>query len=258
LTMVLGTGFLLLISMALSTFLSSGMSAVGAHLPMSEGIAHALNFIVSFGVISLLFAMIFKYLPDVKVPFRVVWFGAILTAFLFTIGKYALALYLGRESTASPYGAAGSVIIIMMWVYYASVILLFGAEFTHAYARVTGTEVVPNKFAVPVTREQRAQQGLESVKKDGRKGASEGRKPEPGRKQEGGDHDLAGKPAIAAAMVAKHEKRLRENETVAADWLAKQNPQEYVTVLLAAGVIGGLLLRVRLLRRGVRGFLESR
>src|SRR5258705_10828770 len=102
----------------------------------------------------------------------------------------------------------------MMWVYYASVILLFGAEFTHAYARVTGTEIVPNKFAVPVTREQRAQQGMEQGKKDARKGANKSRKPESGRKQEE-DHDLAGKPALAAVMVAKHEKRLRESESVA-------------------------------------------
>jgi membrane protein len=257
LTMVLGTGFLLLVSMALSTFLSTGMSAIGNALPMSEGIAHALNFIVSFGVISVLFAMIFKYLPDVKVPFRVVWFGAILTAFLFTIGKYALALYLGRESTASPYGAAGSVILIMMWVYYASVILLFGAEFTHAYAKVTGTEIVPNRFAVPITREQRAQQGMKPDKKDAGKGDDKGRKSEFGRKPEE-DHDLAGKPAIAAAMVAKHEKRLRESESFAADWFAKQDPKEYVPVLVAAGVIGGLLLRFSLLRRAVRVFLESR
>lgn len=260
LTMVLGTGFLLLVSMALTTFLSSGMGALGDKLPMSEGIAHALNFIVSFGVISLLFAMIFKYLPDVKVPFRVVWFGALLTAFLFTIGKYGLAFYLGRASTTSTYGAAGSVIVIMMWVYYASIILLFGVEFTHAYARVTGTEVVPNKYAVPITEEQRAQQGMEPEKKAGGKAAwkkARQREPLPGKI--GADGSREKPAAVAAAMVAEHERRVaHQTEAVGTDWLKAYRPKEYVPVLLAAGLLGGLLFRNRLLRRGVQMLAESR
>jgi membrane protein len=132
LSMVLGIGFLLLVSMALSTFLTAITKSMGSGLP--QVFAHALDIIVSLGVVSLLFAMIFKYLPDVKVPFRKVWVGAIGTALLFTAGKELLALYLGRASTASAYGAAGSVIIIQMGVYYASLNLYFGAEFTQVYA----------------------------------------------------------------------------------------------------------------------------
>src|SRR5436305_826607 len=94
LTMVLGIGFLLLVSMALTTFLSAATSSAGSQLPIPEAVAHILNFVVSFAVISVLFAMIFKYLPDVKIPFRKVWVGAIGTALLFTAGKYVLALYL--------------------------------------------------------------------------------------------------------------------------------------------------------------------
>ena len=90
--------------------------------------------------------MIFKYLPDIKVPFRKVWVGAIGTALFFTIGKYLLALYLGRKSTTSAYGAAGSVVVILMWVYYASLILFFGAEFTQVYARQTGAKILPGKY----------------------------------------------------------------------------------------------------------------
>jgi len=268
LSMVLGTGFLLLVSMVLTTVLTAGMGAIWKNIPMGEGLAHALNFIVSFGVITLLFAMIFKYLPDVKIPFRVVWFGAILTALLFTIGKYALAMYLGRESTASPFGAAGSVILIMMWVYYASVILLYGVEFTHAYAKVTGTEVVPTKYAVPVTDEQRAQRGMEPGKKSGkgqprRQGApvranNEAPPDHRGAKEE----EFDGKPAIAAAMVAEHEKRVaQEDEALAAMslgyWKIAHHPKEYVPVLLAAGLAGGLLLRFKALRHGVRIFLRN-
>ncbi|HSU56732.1 MAG TPA: YihY/virulence factor BrkB family protein, partial [Candidatus Dormibacteraeota bacterium] len=147
-SIVLGVGFLLLVSMALTTFLSAAGGSIASKLGISEAFAHALNFIVSFAVITVLFAMIFKYLPDVKIPFSKVWVGAIGTALLFTLGKYLLALYLGRESTRSSYGAAGSVIIILMWIYYASVILFFGAEFTQVYAKQTGTKIVPDKYAI--------------------------------------------------------------------------------------------------------------
>jgi membrane protein len=160
LTMVLGVGFLLLVSLMLSTFMTAFSGWLGGLLPIPEAAAHALNFVVSFAVVTLLFAMIFKALPDVKIPLSKVWVGAIATSLLFVLGKYLLALYLGRSSTTSSFGAAGSVIVIMMWVYYASVILLFGAEFTQVYARATGTKVVPNKYAVPVTENERAVEGM--------------------------------------------------------------------------------------------------
>jgi membrane protein len=160
LTMVLGIGFLLLVSLALTTFLSSMMGSVSSRFAISETLAHILNLVVSFAVISVLFGMIFKFLPDVKIPFRNVWMGAVVTAFLFTIGKYLLSLYLGRESTASAYGAAGSVILVLMWIYYASVILFLGAEFTYVYTKDTGTKIVPTKYAEPVMQEQRAREGM--------------------------------------------------------------------------------------------------
>src|SRR5579883_1863749 len=159
-SMVLGVGFLLLISMALSTALTAMTEAIQTSIPMGGFLAHGLDIVVSFGVVMVLFAMIFKVLPDVKVPWKKVWMGAAMTTLLFTIGKELLALYLGRASTTSTYGAAGSVIIILMWVYYASVILFFGAEFTQVYAKNTGTVVRPTEYAVPVTAEERAQQGL--------------------------------------------------------------------------------------------------
>src|SRR6185369_81448 len=143
---------------------------IGTVIPMGDVLAHIFDFAVSFAVITLLFAMIFKYLPDVRIPWSKVWVGAVGTALLFTLGKYLLGLYLGKQSTASAYGAAGSVIVILMWVYYASVILFFGAEFTQVYAKQTGTKVVPAKYAVPVTEEERAQEGIPRDAGGGRRG----------------------------------------------------------------------------------------
>lgn len=158
-SMVLGVGFLLLISMALSTVLS----ALTSHFGGVGWLAHVLDFAVSFAVVTVLFAMIFKYLPDVHVPWSKVWIGAIGTTILFTIGKILLGLYLGRQSTSSPFGAAGSVILVLMWIYYASVILFVGAEFTQVYAKRTGAKVQPTHYAVRVTVEERAQQGMVSA-----------------------------------------------------------------------------------------------
>jgi membrane protein len=158
--MVLGLGFLLLISMVITTALEAFAGAIGQYLPVPKFLMIAFSVLITFFVVTLLFAMIFKFLPDVKVRWRHVWIGAVTTALLFTIGKYLLALYLGREGTASAYGAAGSVIVIMLWVYYSSVILFFGAEFTQVYARKSGAKIVPSRYAVPVTGRARAQQGM--------------------------------------------------------------------------------------------------
>src|SRR4051812_30459832 len=121
--MVLGIGFLLLISMVLSTALSASTGAIGRVLSLPTWAGAIFDFVVSFGVVTALFAMMFKFLPDVKIPWRHVWGGAVGTALLFTIGKILLALYLGRESTSSAYGAAGAVVILLLWVYYAATIL---------------------------------------------------------------------------------------------------------------------------------------
>jgi membrane protein len=94
--------------------------------------------------------MIFKFMPDVKVGWRDVWAGAAMTALLFTAGKFAIGFYLGRSTVASAYGAAGSVIIVLLWVYYSAQILFFGAEMTQVYARKHGSHVKPSKYARPI------------------------------------------------------------------------------------------------------------
>jgi len=226
-TMVLGIGFLLLVSMALTTFLTAVAGKIGSMLPISEVLIHVLNFIVSFGVVALLFAMIFKYLPDIKVPFSKVWVGAIGTAILFTIGKYLLALYLGRESTRSSFGAAAAVIIILMWVYYASLILFFGAEFTQVYAKQTGTKIVPDEFGVRTTERERAAEGIPHEK------TPPGQKPYP----------APGQPAWEPQPVA-HAATPGE--------VVRNRPWQLVGVMFAAGFMGVTLLRFKLLRKGLR------
>jgi membrane protein len=126
---VVALGFLLLISM----LITAGLAAVGKSLGnvVPEALLHVVEFVVSFAVISLLFAMMFKWLPDTHVAWRDVWLGAIGTAVLFEIGKYVIGLYIGKQGLESTYGASASIVVVLIWVYYSAQIVLFGAEFTH-------------------------------------------------------------------------------------------------------------------------------
>ena len=158
--MVVGIGFVLLVSLVLSAWLAAVGTYVGSLLPPPATGLEALNFIISFVVITGSFALIFKLLPDVKIAWRDVWLGAAVTSLFFTVGKFLIGLYLGKSAVASAYGAAGSLVIIVVWVYYSAQILLFGAEFTKVWTKRRGSGFVPEKTAVPVTQEARAEQGL--------------------------------------------------------------------------------------------------
>lgn len=146
---VLGSGFLLLVSLVLSAGLAAVGDTLQALLPAPEAVLQAINILVSFVVITLLFAMIYKLIPDVSNGWKDVWVGAAMTAFLFTVGKFLIGLYLGKSDVGLAYGAAGSVIVILLWVYYASQIFLFGAEFTAVYAASHGSQIMPTKNAIP-------------------------------------------------------------------------------------------------------------
>ena len=148
---LLGTAFLLMVSLVLSAALAAVGAAVHGWLPAPEAVLQVLNFILSFAVISLLFAMMFKLLPDVKITWRDVWLGGIVTALLFTVGQYALGLYLGKSEVGSSFGAAGSLVILLVWIYYSAQILLFGAQFTVVYANTAGSRIVPSEIARPVS-----------------------------------------------------------------------------------------------------------
>lgn len=158
--MVLVIGFLLLTSLLLTTALTSFNDYLDHIFALPPAIWIVATFLVSFGMVTLLFAFIFKVLPDAQIEWRHVWIGAIVTAALFEVGKLALGWYLGRESTASSFGAAGAVVLLLLWVYYASCILFFGAEFTQVYAREDGKVVAPAENAQPVSAAQRTEEGL--------------------------------------------------------------------------------------------------
>lgn len=159
-TMVAVILFLLLISLVVSAGLSALNEALTGLMPETGVLLLIVNFLISLVVIILLFALVYKYIPSVKIAWRDVWIGAIITGILFTIGKEAISLYIGQSSTASSYGAAGSLVILLLWVYYAAQIFFLGAEFTQVYANQHGSRLVPEEGAVPITEEARAQQGM--------------------------------------------------------------------------------------------------
>lgn len=149
-SLVLAIGFLLLISLVLSAAVAAATKWLGDSLPMPGLLFGSLSFVISLGVVTLLFAMIFKILPDADVRWKDVWIGAFLTSVLFSVGKLLLALYFGREGAASAYGAAGALILLLSWVYYSANILMLGAEFTQVYARHKGRRIQPKDNAVRV------------------------------------------------------------------------------------------------------------
>jgi membrane protein len=125
-------------------------------IPGGGAVGHVLELGTSFAVITLLFAMIFKVLPDVKLGWSDVWIGALVTAALFKIGKFVIGTYIGKAGIGSAYGAAGSIVILITWVYYSAQILYFGAEFTQVYATTQGTRVAPTENAEPTSPQDRA------------------------------------------------------------------------------------------------------
>ncbi|MCX6049063.1 MAG: YihY/virulence factor BrkB family protein [Chloroflexi bacterium] len=153
-TLVLGIGFLLLVSLLLSAVLSALSHWFGNLVPGAEWVWEIVNFVISFGVITLLFCLIYKILPDAEIAWRDVWLGAAVTALLFTIGKLVLGLYLGNTSSA--YGAAGSLVVFLLWVYYSAQILFLGAEFTQVYSNQHGTGIRPASNAVATDNYQEA------------------------------------------------------------------------------------------------------
>lgn len=155
--MVLAIGFLLLVSLAVSALLTGLTRFLGTAFGATEFVAHGFDLIVSFVLVTTLFAMIYKILPDAKVEWRDVWVGAALTSFLFSIGKLLIGIYLGSSGVTSPYGAAGSLITILLWVYYSSLIFFLGAEFTQVFAREYGSGVHPSEYAQPLADAPAAQ-----------------------------------------------------------------------------------------------------
>jgi membrane protein len=151
-SIALCVGFLLLVSLVISAVISALQDYMNNWLPGMPWFWETANVVASFVVIAILFAMIYKFLPDVLISWTDVWIGAAVTALLFTGGKYLIGIYLGHTATASAFGAAGSLVVLLFWVYYSSLIVFFGAEFTQVYARRYGSKIRPQSHAVRVGR----------------------------------------------------------------------------------------------------------
>jgi len=164
---VLGFGFLLLVSLVLSAAVSLLDSWIGALIPGWVIAGYILNYGISLGLVTVVLAAIFKILPDVKIAWRDVWVGALVTSVLFHIGKFGISLYIGKASVGSTFGAAGSLAVLLVWIYYSSQIVLFGAEFTRVYANEYGSRVVADDNAIPAPETPLARAALEKQLKKG-------------------------------------------------------------------------------------------
>ena len=159
-TMVLGIGFLLLASLILSAALSAMGEYIGNRWPLADFWLGLINFLISFIVITLLFAMIFKFLPEIKIAWKDVWLGAAVTSSLFSLGKFLIGLYLGRSEVGNTFGGAGSLAILLIWIYYSAQILFLGAEFTQVYANRYGSKIAADPGMVKLSEGERAEQGI--------------------------------------------------------------------------------------------------
>lgn len=159
-TMVLGIGFLLLASLVISAALSALGEYIDTRLPFADFWLELINFIISFVVITFLFTMIFKFLPEINIAWKDVWLGAAVTSALFSLGKFLIGFYLGRSEVGNTFGAAGSLAILLIWIYYSAQILFFGAEFTQVYANKYGSKIVPDPGMVKITEQERSQKGI--------------------------------------------------------------------------------------------------
>ena len=194
-SMILGIGFLLLVSLVISAGLSAVNETVGNAIPVSEILLQIINLIISVGVITVLFALIFKFLPDAEIAWRDVWLGAFFTALLFSLGKFLIGLYLGNSAVASSFGAAGSLVLLLIWIYYSAQILFFGAEFTQVYANQLGSKIVP---------EGEAEAGVEGITPEAAR--------KPSKQREFSPH-LA--PPAASAITARESKLEQQNSQTA-------------------------------------------
>jgi membrane protein len=146
-SMVLGVGFLLIVSLAASALLTAVSTMVGGYLPIDAATAYILDLTISFAFITLLFAVIYKFVPDLRIAWKDVWIGAAAAALLFSVGKFLIGFYLSHSMVTSVYGAAGSLVTLLLWVYYSSLMFFFGAELTQIYATRYGSKATPRENA---------------------------------------------------------------------------------------------------------------
>ena len=159
-------GFLLLVSLAITAVVEALGKRLEAAFPnVTVVVFYITNLVLTLGVTTLLFAVIFKVLPDARIKWKDVWAGAISTSILFMIGKFAISFYISKSDVGSTYGAAGSLVILLVWIYYSSIILYFGAVFTKAYAKKYGSSIKPNEYAV-TTKKVEVETGKKTIQEN--------------------------------------------------------------------------------------------
>lgn len=165
-SVIISLGFLLLVSLAITAVLDAFNARLQANFAeVSVIVFYVLNQLLTLVVVSLIFAVVFKVLPDAIIKWKDVILGSVVTALLFMIGKFAISFYIGKSNIGSTYGATGSLVVLLLWTYYSSIILYFGAEFTKAYAVVYGSEIYPSKYAV-TTKEVEIETGKASIQEN--------------------------------------------------------------------------------------------
>lgn len=272
-TMVLGVGFLLLISMVLTTVLSSLGTWMGGLISTPPFVLQTLNFVLSFVIVALLFAAIFKALPDVNIEWKDVWVGAVVTSLLFTVGKHLLAWYLGRESTTSAFGAGAAFVVILLYIYYSSVILFFGAEFTQVWAKAHGKVIEPSKNAERVSEAARANQGTpRKGKVPPTKPSRGGAVPLPGLAYAGGSAATSLDPASSTGSYKSHMKSSSistsgtpfhygsalTGKRVSPLQALKNNPVSFLVMAAGAGAAAAFLLKFKTARRLLKVYTLAR
>jgi membrane protein len=208
--MILGIAFIMLVSLALSAFISAAGGAIGSMLGgLGPIVQTVLDLALSLGVVTLLFAAMFKFLPDGIIAWKDVWVGAFFTAVLFTVGKFAIGLYLGRSNPGEGFGAAASLAILLVWVYYSSMILLFGAEFTQTWALRKGSGITPKPGARRIVDETPGEDEESAAgQRGGKAGAGGGKRR--GRKEAHASGGAAQAPRIPSRPKPLLEARRRE------------------------------------------------
>jgi membrane protein len=233
--MVLGIGFLLAVSMALTAGVSAVGERVGGGIP--EPVMYVIELVLSFAVLTVLFAAIYKILPDAEVAWRDVWVGAIATSLLFVAGKFGLGFYLGRSEPGSAFGAAGALAIILVWVYYAGMILLFGAEFTQRWAESRGRGIQPEEGAVRVKEEEVEQPGGAAKSGGGKGGEGSGSDETPRKPKEQEDVERPARPRREVAYAASAPPPTRTTQASGGRFVDRVADR---AIMLA---IGGILVK---------------
>ena len=241
--LIVGLGFLMVVSLALSAGLTALGNWWGPYFQSWAMLLQAINLLVSFVVIMVVFGMVYKLMPSVPIRWRDVWVGAVVTAFLFTLGKFLIGLYIGKAGVASGFGAAGSLIVVLVWVYYSTQIFLLGAEFTHVFAQREGSHAgEPKRVSTENPTQQR------------------GSKPAPGQPATRPEDQLRGSPAQGRTVTADPPPAgatlhvIRNFERAAAAAYKNRKPLPLKTIAMRAGIalasgwVAGRLLRPEIYR----------